>query len=453
MKRIIIILTFLYSNVLLAQNWSYKSSVNAFDGKYRTASIIGKGNDYPYHKPMLVINLFNENSLNFYIADAGYYQSLSDIEILWVFSNEPNTIYKSYNFSKSEDGKIIFFDDFKNLETGDYIYKLNFIDKLKAASKVDVRIKNNYGKNDIVFSLSGSTKAINFVITKKYKDKAIALRAELEKIAKERMEKKVEVYSKILLLINNVGIKDDEESSALFDEIERKCSIYDIEMDDIDSLNVKVDEYSAHLNLFKNDGTLLKELKYIGIIIPKYVKEYKEQEFNNNYTRIEPLIERFGLNDKEKKKVCEQIISVSERNEFKVSEIDSLKINILSIMRASIEIFDKNKTKLKGIEVYIPDYIEKKSQELEDNGTKRVDSLLNKFSFTQDEKDKIIKEIRDYQLQDIEQNKVDNVKFNFLSYATDIKFLNGDKEIEIITIYDKILAKELKKKIRKFEKN
>ena len=122
-------------------------------------------------------------------------------------------------------------------------------------------------------------------------------------------------------------------------------------------------------------------------------------------------------------------------------------------MRASIEIFDKNKTKLKGIEVYIPDYIEKKSQELEDNGTKRVDSLLNKFSFTQDEKDKIIKEIRDYQLQDIEQNKVDNVKFNFLSYATDIKFLNGDKEIEIITIYDKILAKELKKKIRKFEKN
>jgi len=60
------------SNYLIAQKWTYSSGVDPFDGKYKTSSIIGTGGEFPYTNPQFVINLFNDDQLNVYIANAGY---------------------------------------------------------------------------------------------------------------------------------------------------------------------------------------------------------------------------------------------------------------------------------------------------------------------------------------------------------------------------------------------
>ena len=63
MKKIIFIAILLRQIMVSAQNWSFESGGNVFDGKYKTSSIKGKGTDFPYNNPLLVINLFKNESL------------------------------------------------------------------------------------------------------------------------------------------------------------------------------------------------------------------------------------------------------------------------------------------------------------------------------------------------------------------------------------------------------
>ena len=143
MKKLIIIL--LIPFITLAQSWTYKEGGNAFDGKYKTSSVLGKGSDFPYNKPSLVINKFdNDEQINFYLSGAGYFQDNTGISIKWVFDNEPDTIYSSYSWSLSNDGKIIFFKtnliprelvvpkDYEKFKTQNFIkFYSDFIKKLK----------------------------------------------------------------------------------------------------------------------------------------------------------------------------------------------------------------------------------------------------------------------------------------------------------------------------------
>lgn len=450
MKKFILILIITTTHFLQAQNWNYESGGSAFDGKYKTASVLGKGTDFPYHKPLLVINLFNEKSLNFYIAEAGYYQSLQDIEILWILNNDSNTQYKSFNFTKSADGKTLFLDDFKNLATGEYLFNLDFIEKLKSANKIDVRIKNKYGKNDITFSLSGSTEAINYVISKKYKDEVKSATEEIERLFKEEMEKTIKMNTRIRVLIIKAGIMDQiEEGTDLIDKIKDNFDKSNLEISDIDSLDFEFSRYSTDLNLFKNNGELIKKIRNVDYIIPNYIKSYKESNLKRNYSIIEPLIAKYDLNDKEKGNICESIIYSSETNKFNIKEIDSVNLNLLFIInRSIIELFNSKKEKFESIEINIPDYLKKAANELEKKGLNRVSSLLEKYNFTQSEKDKIIVKLIGQQLQDIEQEMCNKLMFEFSSYVTNIKFLNNDKKITEVSIYEADFSKQLKKKVK-----
>ena len=172
MKNLIIIFTlFTFTLQSNAQSWKKSSGGDAFDGKYRTSSVRGSGGDFPYENPTLVVNKFDSGSLNFYISGAGYWQSGTGVSVRWVFSNEPNTIYSTYDFSFSSDGKIIFLEEFNNpVNDAMKLSKKEFIKKLQVASSVQVRIENDYGSNSMRFSLSGSTNAINFVLPNLAKD-------------------------------------------------------------------------------------------------------------------------------------------------------------------------------------------------------------------------------------------------------------------------------------------
>lgn len=165
MKNLILLL-FVTSFVQInAQSWKYESGGSEFDGKYKTSYVKGSGSEFPYKTPLMAINKFDKNDgFNFYISGAGYSQEGTGLTVLWVFNNEPDTIYSSYDFSISNDGKIIFFEEFTNSISEDKISSAEFINKLKSASKVSVRVKDDFGSNDLAFSLSGSTKAISFVL-------------------------------------------------------------------------------------------------------------------------------------------------------------------------------------------------------------------------------------------------------------------------------------------------
>ena len=172
MKKLILLLT-LIPLVSFGQGWTSSEGGSAFDGKYKTSSVVGKGTNFPYTKPVLVVNKFDGEKLNFYISGGGFFQEKTDIGVLWVFDNESDTIYSTYDWSISDDGKILFFSEFNNPDGSGKLKPVDIIEKLTLANKVTVRMKDKYGSNDIVFSLSGSTKAINFVLPKEERKKMI----------------------------------------------------------------------------------------------------------------------------------------------------------------------------------------------------------------------------------------------------------------------------------------
>jgi hypothetical protein len=198
MKKLILIL--LIPFITLAQSWTYKEGGNAFDGKYKTSSVLGKGSEFPYNKPSLVINKFdNDEQINFYLNGAGYFQDNTGLSIKWVFDNEPDTIYSSYSWSLSNDGKIIFFNRFNNpLEDATKLEDIDIIEKLTTASKVQLRVSDDYGSNNLIFSLSGSSKAISFVLPKSERENLLAAASKKRDEALSEVNNRKVLYDSIL---------------------------------------------------------------------------------------------------------------------------------------------------------------------------------------------------------------------------------------------------------------
>ena len=163
MKKLIFISIIMFSTVSTSQ-WRYTEKNNEFDGKIKAATVIGKGNDYPYNNPKLILNHFvKTENFNLYINDAGYFNG--EVDVIMVFDTEPNVFYKSYNQTISANNKSIFMDEFyvnDDLENRIGFYEV--LQKLKSNNSISIRVKDKYGKNDLKFTLSGSTKAINLVV-------------------------------------------------------------------------------------------------------------------------------------------------------------------------------------------------------------------------------------------------------------------------------------------------
>lgn len=267
MKIIIIIyLALIISSVGVSQSWKYQSGGNTFDGKYKTASIQGKGNDNPYTKPLLVINKFNESDLNFYISSSGYYNDADDVEVVFALNGDGENLYLATDLSLSDDGKTIFLSSFASNK--EVLLNYEMINLLKSSSKLEVRIRDNYGRNDLKFSLSGSQKAINYVIPKKELDKKIIqfqnskeqekkeekkeldkknalelanLKEEQRLAQKEKDEIQNEIIKDSLLIANlfkNYLITENEKK-ALVSRI--KITLGEVDISSVDSLSIKYD--------------------------------------------------------------------------------------------------------------------------------------------------------------------------------------------------------------------
>jgi len=223
MKKLLLF-TLLFPLVCHSQTWQYQSGGSDFDGKYKSAYITGVGNEFPYNKPIMAINKFDKNDgFNFYISDAGYSQEGTGLSVLFVFSNEPDTVYSTYDFSISNDGKTIFLKEFNDPNSDTKISQVEFIKKLQDASKVSVRVKDNFGKNDLVFSLSGSTKAINFVIPEEERNKMLEIvNLERENNLKIEAEKANEQIARKELFNLLMAKANDEKLSSGLSSLELK---------------------------------------------------------------------------------------------------------------------------------------------------------------------------------------------------------------------------------------
>ena len=229
-KLILFTLITLLINPLFSQTWQTGSGGDDFDGNYKIASIKGVGEEFPYNDPaMSFIKWDNQEDYSFYISDAKFLQPNTDIEIILVFDNEPGVFYSVYEstdgkLSLSSDGKTAFLNGFRNSKDRVSYSKYEILQKLMTASTVSVRFKDRFGQNDTKFSLSGSTKAINFVIPQNeitiLIDKAIEVRNE-EANAEQA---KIELLGSLLEEMKLISLSD-ESLERLETEIKRDLGI------------------------------------------------------------------------------------------------------------------------------------------------------------------------------------------------------------------------------------
>lgn len=206
-----------------AQSWKYENGGDAFDGKYKTSFVKGSGSKFPYNDPILAINKYDKNSTsNFYISSAGFFQEGTGVKILWVFNTEPDIIYSTYDWSYSSDGKTLFFVEFNDPNSDNKISKYEFMEKLKSASRVSVRISDKYGTNTLTFSLSGSTKAIDFVLPNL--NDLISDVESKRKIKNEFKEVKKTELNRLLEILKNQKISESS-MSILKNQIETDLGI------------------------------------------------------------------------------------------------------------------------------------------------------------------------------------------------------------------------------------
>jgi hypothetical protein len=160
MKNILIVLLASVFTISFGQNWNYKSGVNAFDGKYKTASTVGKGGKFPYNDPIFVVNLFDNNNLNVYISNTCY-AGCDDKKAYIKFDGDVQMY--TYSISTNSENNSWFIDYQRYSSDYDSVSMIKLLDKIKLHSKMFIRLSSSCGQYDYEFSLKGSTAAINFV--------------------------------------------------------------------------------------------------------------------------------------------------------------------------------------------------------------------------------------------------------------------------------------------------
>lgn len=159
----ILVLIILLIPFVLQSQWRTSSGSNKFDGNYKAATVIGSGGKYPYTKPTLVISKFDSSDPDIYLTNIGYTGcGKPSIEITF---NNSDIIYTYESLSNRNNDKA--FLSFSLSQTTIYYKSISLQDlmkKFKEKNKVYLRYANNCGADDFVFTLSGSTRAIDYVL-------------------------------------------------------------------------------------------------------------------------------------------------------------------------------------------------------------------------------------------------------------------------------------------------
>jgi hypothetical protein len=173
--------------------WRTFQKNDAFDGILRYSNVVGKGYDRTYDDPTLILRKYEkENSYDLIINNAGYFTTNSKNNILIKFDDEDIFYVTKGTPSIDRDGIFIDRRIYKEKNGGIQISRTQLLQKMMEGSKLTVRIKTDYKTYDMRFTLSGSTKAINYVLPeineeilklKKQEEERIKAKIESDRIA------------------------------------------------------------------------------------------------------------------------------------------------------------------------------------------------------------------------------------------------------------------------------
>jgi hypothetical protein len=225
MKKLLLLLFF--PIVLYGQAWSYSNGSNKFDGKYKMSYAKVKGGQFPYNEPSLILTKYENGSLQFYLNNTGFYQFNTKLSIEFIF-DDSNKLFEINDYSLSNDGLAIVLNSmvsYDNSFTIDGSYNLSqMLDFFTKKNKVNIRVSDNFKTIDLSVSLSGSTKAINYVYPN--------LKNDLDEIEKSKLQKEeflnkviernkiiIEKYNKVISYNSIIKLKDillDKEKVSIY---------------------------------------------------------------------------------------------------------------------------------------------------------------------------------------------------------------------------------------------
>ncbi|SEC44396.1 hypothetical protein SAMN04489761_3010 [Tenacibaculum sp. MAR_2009_124] len=317
MKKVVLLFLLITTLNVNSQNWKYKSGKSEFDGSYKTSYITGKGSEFPYNDPQLVINKFGDSEdFNLYISGAGYFQDKNKTEIKFVVDSEPGIIYSTDSFSLSSGGKNVFLNKFTKANSKYKISKYEFVEKLKVASKISIRISNNYGSNDLTFTLRGSTKAINFVLPIK------EFNAKIEAIKKNREEEEE--------LDNLIEVK--------VSEIIGPAQKYKMKESSLSSLKSELKKEIIEGNFYKSicvkpDKDFFEKLGYVEVF--GIIEDGNMKKISGSFKveKDSPLFQEVEEKEKEKKeREKEEAIRNKEKKEREKRKLKGEKDRIYALL-------------------------------------------------------------------------------------------------------------------------
>ena len=165
MKKISLLILIITPAILFSQSFKFAKGGNPLDGEYKYAYVQGNGGEFPYEDATLYLNKFDgKSNTNFYLSGSGYYiEGYSKAVVILKFSNE-DEIFESDYVSYSSDGESLFLDSFIGRSTNSKLTKQEILDKFKSANSVYLRVQTQNDKQDYNFNLSGSSKAIEYVL-------------------------------------------------------------------------------------------------------------------------------------------------------------------------------------------------------------------------------------------------------------------------------------------------
>lgn len=158
-KILILLLISIHANCIqLFGQWQSKAGNDEIDGKYKTSYVIGLG-EFPYNKPMLVVNTYDEQNLNIYITGV-FYAGCDNLKAIVKFDKEDKI--REFRMTTNSNNDTWFFKHEFGSDS-EHSSNLNFLESLKSNNKITIRLSNDCGEYDYKFNLAGSTKAINYV--------------------------------------------------------------------------------------------------------------------------------------------------------------------------------------------------------------------------------------------------------------------------------------------------
>ena len=162
---------------VFSQSWTFQVTTSEFDGKIRSTSCVGHGNEIPYTSPSLTVNYFESNGeINFYLKGGGY-TGCDYNKITLVFDGKRK--FQTVEVSDNANRDAIFLNNFSNFEVENLLPMEIIFDQMIKSQKLSIRFENDCFQRDFYFTLNGFKQNLLKVLSDVNIEKRISLKLKM----------------------------------------------------------------------------------------------------------------------------------------------------------------------------------------------------------------------------------------------------------------------------------